>query len=96
MNIKNYQLDAEEQEILEAFESGKLKSVPNIKTEKQKLVRSAKAHMNKVHRVNIRLNTIDFQRAQEKSMREGIPYATYIASIVHKYLSGQLVDQQAR
>lgn len=94
MSIKKYQLDAEEQEILTAFESGELKSIHNLQAEKQKIVRAAKAHMNKVHRVNIRLNTMDFQRAQEKSMREGIPYATFIASIVHKYLSGQLVEQQ--
>ncbi len=94
MNIKQYQLDEEEQEILTAFESGKLKSVHNLEEEKQKLVRAAKSHMNKVHRVNIRLNTMDFQKAQEKSMREGIPYATFISSIIHKYLSGQLVEQQ--
>ncbi len=93
MNIKQYQLDSEEQEILTAFESGTLKSIPDLKEEKQRIMHSAKAHINKAHRVNIRLNTMDFQKAQAKSMREGIPYATFIASIIHKYLSGQLVEQ---
>lgn len=96
MSIKKYKLDDEEQEILEAFESGNLKSVPNVEVEKQKLIRAAKNQMNKAHRVNIRLNSLDFQRAQEKSIREGIPYATFIASIVHKYLSGQLIEQPLR
>lgn len=32
----------------------------------------------------------DYEKAQEKAMQEGIPYQTYLASLIHKALSGQL------
>jgi predicted DNA binding CopG/RHH family protein len=28
-----------------------------------------------------------------KALEEGIPYQTLVSSVIHKYLSGQLVEQ---
>ena len=47
----------------------------------------------KPHRINLRLNPSDIVLAKERAMKEGIPYQTLIASIIHKYLTGQLLDK---
>lgn len=38
----------------------------------------------------------DFDSAQVQAMEAGIPYQTFLASIVHKYLTGQLVERERR
>ena len=40
----------------------------------------------KVKRVNIRMTEWDVEKAQALAMRQGIPYATLLTSILHKHL----------
>jgi predicted DNA binding CopG/RHH family protein len=84
-------LDAYETEILEAYESGKIKPVVN-KAELQRLRASARATAIKDRRVNIRLSSGDLQDIQAKALEEGMPYQTLIASILHKYVNGRLTE----
>jgi predicted DNA binding CopG/RHH family protein len=84
-------LDAYETEILEAYESGKIKPVVN-KAELQRLRASARATAIKDRRVNIRLSSGDLQDIQAKALEEGMPYQTLIASILHKYVTGRLTE----
>ncbi len=85
----NYALDPEEQAILEAFNAGELKSVSNVAQEKKRIQTIVKAHSKKLHRINIRLNSVDYLKAQEWALREGIPSATLLSSLVHKTLAQQ-------
>lgn len=85
-------VDAYEQEILSAFESGKLKSVAT-KAELEKFRAAARATAVKDRRVNIRLSSIDLSDIQVKALEEGVPYQTLIASVLHKYVSGRLVEK---
>ena len=85
-------VDAYEQEILSAFESGKLRSVAT-KAELEKLKAAARATAVKDRRVNIRLSSIDLSDIQVKALEQGVPYQTLIASVLHKYVSGRLVEQ---
>lgn len=88
-------LDKEEQATLEAFENallkGKIKSVPHVKEEIQRFQAIAQASGNKAKRVSLRMTEWDFNKAQETALREGMPYQTLLASVIHKYLSGQLI-----
>ena len=88
-------LDAYETEILEAYESGKIKPVVN-KAELQRLRASARATAIKDRRVNIRLSSGDLQDIQAKALEEGMPYQTLIASILHKYVTGRLTEGAQR
>lgn len=88
-------IDAYEAEVLEAFEKGKLKSVAT-KAELARLKAAARATAIKDRRVNIRLSSIDLNDIQVKAMEEGIPYQTLIASVLHKYVTGRLVEKPAR
>lgn len=84
--------DAYEREILSAFEKGNLKSVVT-KAELEKFRAAARATAVKDRRVNIRLSSIDLNDIQVKALEEGMPYQTLIASVLHKYVSGRLVEQ---
>ena len=50
----------------------------------------------KNRRVNIRISAIDLEGLQAKAAAEGLPYQTLMASVLHRYVSGRLVDLPAR
>jgi predicted DNA binding CopG/RHH family protein len=85
-------VDPYEREILTAFEKGRLKSVAT-KAELEKFRAAARATAVKDRRVNIRLSSIDLSDIQVKALEEGMPYQTLIASVLHKYVSGRLVEK---
>lgn len=71
-----------------------MKSVAT-KTELEKLKAAARATAVKDRRVNIRLSSIDLSDIQVKALEQGVPYQTLIASVLHKYVSGRLVEEPA-
>jgi predicted DNA binding CopG/RHH family protein len=81
-------LDEYENEILEAYESGKLMPSPS-KTDFQTI---AKNTMKKNRKINIRISENDLSALQRRAAREGIPYQTLIGSILHKYASGYIKE----
>lgn len=85
-------IHAYEQEILRAYEGGRLKSVAT-KNELEKLKAAARATAIKDRRVNIRLSSVDLSDIQVKAMEEGVPYQTLIASVLHKYVTGRLAEK---
>jgi len=88
-------LDSYELKILQAFEKGQLKSVAT-KVELEKLKAAARATAIKDRRVNIRLSSVDLSDIQVKALEEGVPYQTLIASVLHKYVTGRLLDRSQR
>ncbi len=87
-------LDAYESELLAAFEKGQLKSVAT-KAELARVRAAARATSLKDKRVNIRLTSGDLQDIQTKALEEGLPYQTLIASVLHKYATGRLIEPRA-
>ena len=47
----------------------------------------------KTKNINIRINQLDLENLKRNAEQEGIPYQTLISSVLHKYLSGRLVDE---
>jgi predicted DNA binding CopG/RHH family protein len=87
-------IDDYELEVLNAYEKGKLKSVAT-KAELAKFKVAARATAIKDRRVNIRLSSGDLSDIQVRALEEGVPYQTLIASVLHKYVTGRLVEQPA-
>jgi len=85
--------DPFEVEIIDAYESGKLKSVAS-RAELDRLRAAARATAIKDRRVNIRLSAGDLQDIQAKALAEGMPYQTLIASVLHKYVTGRLEERK--
>ncbi len=92
--MKKTQLDKEEQEILDAYESGEFESVMTDER-KRSIEQAAAATFKKDKRINIRLSGRDLSAIQRRASEEGIPYQTLVASILHKYVSGSLYDVTA-
>ena len=86
-------LDPYELEVLEAYESGKLRPIAG-KAELQRMRMAARATAIKDKRVNIRLSSVDLLDIQAKALAEGMPYQTLIASILHRYVSGRLAERE--
>ncbi len=92
--MKKIQLDKEEQEILEAFESGEFQS--DMTPSRRKFIEDSAAQtFKKDKRINIRISGRDLMAIQKRALEEGMPYQTLVASIIHKYASGSLYDVTA-
>jgi len=89
-------LDAFEKGILESYEKGELRSTSPSKTEFKKYRSAARETFVKDRRVNIRLSSPDMMDIQARAIEEGIPYQTLIASVLHKFVSGRLVEKPSR
>lgn len=85
-----------ETEILEAYEKGELKSIGPSKVDLRKLRDAARVTFTKDRRINIRLSSTDLMAIQARAAEEGIPYQTLITSILHKFVSGRLVEKPSR
>ena len=80
-----------EKDIIDAYERGDLISTKPSAREKQKYKAAAQDR-----RVNIRLSSPDLMDIQARALEDGVPYQTLIASILHKYVSGRLVETPSR
>ena len=87
-------LDKEEQGLMESVERGEWVPVKDQELEAKKLESAAKATFVKDSRMNIRIAKRDLNALKIKAMEEGIPYQTLVSSIIHKYLSGKLVERE--
>jgi predicted DNA binding CopG/RHH family protein len=86
-------LDAYEDAVLNAYETGKLASVAS-RSELAKFKAAARSTAVKDKRVNIRLSSGDLSDIQIKALEEGVPYQTLIASVLHKYVTGRLAEKR--
>jgi len=86
-------IDQEELELLESYERDEWQSVKDLDSQAQTYRTYAQATMRKDTRVNIRISTKDLDALQVKALEEGIPYQTLISSILHKYITGRLVER---
>lgn len=84
MKQRYYELDPEEEEILKAFEEGKLVRTKDFQKQKKLLEEAARNTLNKTRNINIRLSERDLARLKRKAAEEGIPYQTLASSILHK------------
>lgn len=85
--MKLYQLDPEEEEILKAFEEGKLVRVKNFAKEKKLLEEAAKNTTNKTRNINIRMSERDLHKFKAKALKEGILYQTLASSVLHRLVN---------
>lgn len=85
--------DKEEKNILDAYESGKMKLSTPSKNEIEAIKATAQNTFKKDKRITIRLYDHDFTGIQKKAMEMGIPYQTLISGIIHRYIEGELISR---
>jgi|SRR5690554_1164576 len=87
-------LSKEEKMLLDAVEAGEFVSALT-EPRKVELEAIASNTFKKDKRVNIRISNRDLTAIRSRAAEEGIPYQTFVSSIIHKYISGSLQDLTA-
>lgn len=87
-------MDRKEKELLTSVDRGEWKSTAGLKGERKRYQRYAEATFKKDRRVNIRLSSKDLEAIQKRALEEGLPYQTLIASLLHKYVAGRLIEKK--
>ncbi|MFA6408818.1 MAG: CopG family antitoxin [Gammaproteobacteria bacterium] len=85
-------LDQEEQDLLESLDKGEWKSVKNLKKEMVLAKKIAANTLRKDARITLRVSGSDLARLKQKAAYKGLPYQTFIASVLHEYASGHFVS----
>jgi predicted DNA binding CopG/RHH family protein len=85
-------LTKEEKKILDSFEKGEWVPVKNLSKRKTELMKYARNTLKKDKRLNIRISERDLNELQRKAAIEGLPYQTYVSSIIHKFINGKLIE----
>ena len=85
-------LTKEQKEILDSFEKGEWVPVADLPKRRKELSEYARNTLKKDKRLNIRISERDLTELQRQALKEGLPYQTYISSIIHKFINGTLVD----
>ena len=85
-------LEKEEKELLESYENDEWLHIEDFEKQKAKYQQVAKNTALKNKRINIRLSEKDLSSLKARSLEEGLPYQTLVASIIHKYVSGKLKE----
>jgi predicted DNA binding CopG/RHH family protein len=86
--------DDEELEILQAWEAGTLRPVGDLAEQVKTHRAAAEATFKKDQRLNIRISSRDLKNLQARALEEGVPYQTFAASLLHKFVSGHLVNRR--
>jgi predicted DNA binding CopG/RHH family protein len=50
------------------------------------LMQYARNTLKKDKRLNIRISARDLSELQRRAVREGLPYQTFVSSIIHKFI----------
>lgn len=91
--MKYYELDEEEKDILEAYNRGKIKPLPNLEYEKRRLRLYAKTALDKTKNINLRVSEADLLKIKAKALEKGMPYQTLLASLIHQYSTDQIKEK---
>ena len=83
----------QEQALSRSVERGEWRSVANLAAEKRRARHAAQATFAKDRRLNIRISSRDLDALKVRAIQDGIPYQTLTASIIHKYVTGRLIEK---
>jgi len=87
--MKNIKLDSFEKEI----EKNAEQFVKASKKTQQRVTRII-SKANKKNRITLRLNNQTLESIKRKAQEEGLPYQTFISSILYKYVNDRLMDEK--
>jgi len=54
---------------------------------------AARAFIKKETKMNIRIDPEELEKIKEYASKEGLRYQTFIKSVLHKYITGQLIEK---
>ena len=92
----NY-IDNEEKELMDSLDAIDLSQIKHDKENSKLLKKSAKAFVKKEEtKMNIRISSSELEKIKAIALQEGLKYQTFIKSVLHKYITGQLIEEKHR
>jgi len=91
-DVFNVTLDEEEKKLLASVEAGEWESVDNLAEEITFAQEAAENFLRKDARVTLRISSGDLERLKRKAAYKGLPYQTFIASVLHEYAAGHFTE----
>ena len=91
-DVFDVKLDPEEQDLLKSVEQGEWESGENGEEEAAFAREAAANFLRKDERVTLRLSSGDLDRLKQKAAYKGLPYQTFIASVLHEYAAGHFTE----
>jgi predicted DNA binding CopG/RHH family protein len=85
-------LDQDERELLESVEQGEWNTVSDVEEEAALAREAAENFLRKDQRITLRISSGDLERLKQKAAYKGLPYQTFIASVLHEYAAGHFKD----
>ncbi|MFZ5859842.1 MAG: antitoxin [Spirochaetota bacterium] len=82
----------EDRELIQSVENGEWQPVKDFDSVREELVKAAKETALKDYRMNIRISKRDVELLKAKALEEGLPYQTFVTSILHKFITGKLKE----
>jgi predicted DNA binding CopG/RHH family protein len=83
-----------EKELERSIDNNEWKSVENLSEMKKQFKQAAKNTLLKNQRMNIRIPQRDLESLKTKALEEGMPYQTLVSSVLHKYVTGKLIEKE--
>jgi predicted DNA binding CopG/RHH family protein len=91
-SVFDVKLDPEEKELLKSIENDEWESVDNLDEERAFSKEAAANFLRKDERITIRISNRDLSRLKQKAAYKGLPYQTFIASVLHEYAAGHFTE----
>lgn len=92
---KTKNLDAEEKDLMEALSKIDTKKIKKpSKNEQKQFKEAAGSFLKKETKMNIRIDPFELNQIKERAKREGLKYSALVKSVLHKYITGQLVEKK--
>jgi predicted DNA binding CopG/RHH family protein len=87
-------LEPEEEELLDSYEQDEWRSVDKFQEKSRQYQTYAGASLESLGLVSVALPQEDINAIREKAATAGVSYQTLIANVVHRYVTGSLVEKQ--
>jgi predicted DNA binding CopG/RHH family protein len=87
----------EEKELMQDIEDMDVRKLKSPSKKEQKQFRNAaKQYIEKETKMNIRIDPNELEKIKAQAQKEGLKYQTLIKSVLHKYITGQLVEKKKK
>ncbi len=88
-------IDDEEKDLMEAYKAIDFsKEERPAESDQKKFKTAASDFVKKETKMNIRIDPFELEKIKEYADNEGLKYQTFVKSVLHKYITGQLVEKR--
>jgi predicted DNA binding CopG/RHH family protein len=93
--IDDKYLDEEEKDLIEALDDIDITTLPKPTKDRQKMFKDAAREFRKKEtKMNIRIDEFELEKIKEFADSEGLRYQTFVKSVLHKYITGRLIEKR--